>query len=449
VTLWDLGTGGQRELRGHADSAYELAFAPDGAHLATGAADGEVRVWTPATGAARSLRGHAGRIEWLAFAPDGAWLASCADDGQVRLWSIARDEQRLLTGAGSVALAYSGSGDLTSGGVDGVLRQWTSQGAGDPRPAHAGPVYTLAVSQDGAAIASSSDDGVLRIARANPAPEPILWRQASPITALAWHDVRLAWASYDGTVHTWQPGTSEPTLLGRHEADAISLAWSPLGDRIASAGGDGTIRLWAPGAPGADTAVLRGPAGAALRVTWSPDGNRVAATGEDGAVWLWDVGTSAGQPVLRHGQLAYDVRFSGAGDRLASSGWDGSVRVLDLVTDRETTLPGPPGRSYDLAFSPDDAYLAATHADGTVRVWHLASGSSRVLRVAGGVPMRVLFSPDGQTLVAAGRDAPVQSWRAPFFDMPPAEADRLGRWLDSRTSATVSAAGSLASPAAP
>jgi WD40 repeat protein len=46
VRIWDLSTGRERIcLRGHADSAYSLAYSPDGRFLASGSSDGTVRIW--------------------------------------------------------------------------------------------------------------------------------------------------------------------------------------------------------------------------------------------------------------------------------------------------------------------------------------------------------------------------------------------------------------------
>jgi WD40 repeat protein len=58
---------------------HALAFTADGRRLATGGADGTVRVWDPALGRETIvLRGHGGPVTCVAFSPDGARLASAA-----------------------------------------------------------------------------------------------------------------------------------------------------------------------------------------------------------------------------------------------------------------------------------------------------------------------------------------------------------------------------------
>ena len=64
-------------LKGHTDAVRCLAFAPDGALLASGSSDGTVRLWEVASGReATQLRGHVGWVVALAFTPDGLALAS-------------------------------------------------------------------------------------------------------------------------------------------------------------------------------------------------------------------------------------------------------------------------------------------------------------------------------------------------------------------------------------
>lgn len=50
VKLWNAGGGIQKELKGHKDWVYALAYDSKGARLASGSWDGEVRVWDLASG---------------------------------------------------------------------------------------------------------------------------------------------------------------------------------------------------------------------------------------------------------------------------------------------------------------------------------------------------------------------------------------------------------------
>jgi WD40 repeat protein len=58
--------------------------------LASGSADGTVRLWDVATGRqiGSPLSVSTGTVEWVAFSPDGKILASGSDDHTVRLWNV-------------------------------------------------------------------------------------------------------------------------------------------------------------------------------------------------------------------------------------------------------------------------------------------------------------------------------------------------------------------------
>ena len=81
-----------RELaRLDASPAYAVAaaFSPDGSRIATGEADGTVRLWNAATGEEQLiLRGHTALVVDVAFSADGSRLASVGLDGIARVWAL-------------------------------------------------------------------------------------------------------------------------------------------------------------------------------------------------------------------------------------------------------------------------------------------------------------------------------------------------------------------------
>lgn len=70
-----------------------LDFSVDCAMLASGEADGAVRLWSVSNGALFHIfEGHSEDVMSVKFSPDGKHLASGGSDGQVRLWDIRKGQ---------------------------------------------------------------------------------------------------------------------------------------------------------------------------------------------------------------------------------------------------------------------------------------------------------------------------------------------------------------------
>ena len=76
---------------GHAGAVVSVAFSRDGKTLASGSADGTIRLWDLATdrGIGSPLRGGTAPVVSVAFSPDGKALASGSADG-IRSWGVAK-----------------------------------------------------------------------------------------------------------------------------------------------------------------------------------------------------------------------------------------------------------------------------------------------------------------------------------------------------------------------
>ena len=123
-----------RELDSDATLVTSLAFSEDSALLATGSADGGVRLTDLATGERRALiRAHVAIVTDVAFSPDGALVASASVDGSVRLWSSADGSSLAqLEGPASVVSRVMFSPDgtlLTATGSNGAVRVWSAPAA--------------------------------------------------------------------------------------------------------------------------------------------------------------------------------------------------------------------------------------------------------------------------------------------------------------------------------
>jgi WD40 repeat protein len=174
-------------LQGHTDNVTSVAFSPDGMYVASGSLDTTVCVWDTQTGNLwAQFQGHSDSVRSVAFSRNGRWIVSGSRDHSVRIWDIGaslapRNAARCLTG-------------------------------------HLSWVWAVAV---GKGEREGQEDG---------------W---------------IVSGSWDKTVRIWRLDTLDTvtTLLPAEgplakEHSLLSIAVSPIGDRIVAGSYGGTIYIW-------------------------------------------------------------------------------------------------------------------------------------------------------------------------------------------------------------
>jgi WD40 repeat protein len=289
VRVWDATTGRQREdLSG---LGRMVAITPDGTWLAA-TSDGMVRIWDTATGCQRAvLRGLNGGVAAVAFAPNGAWLATVTFDGSVRVWDAATGEQRAVltdhtTKWTNVTIAPDSSWLATAAHRRSVLI-W-DPATGEQRAVltgHTRKVRTVAIAPDSTWLATAAEDRTVRIWDAATGEQ----RAVLTDHTTRWMEVTIApdssWLATTITgrrpVRIWDAATGQQrAILAGPDNLANAMTIAPDSTWLATTGTGGTIRVWDP---------ATGAIGAVMRVdselegcAWSPSGRMIAAAGSAG-----------------------------------------------------------------------------------------------------------------------------------------------------------------------
>jgi RNA polymerase sigma factor (sigma-70 family) len=285
ISLWDASSGKQRlRLYGHKGDVSALAFSPDGKLLASASRfdDQTVRLWNLATG--KELRQYfvpsvpegngtfLGVATWVAFMANGKILAAAGTDRKVRLWDVAtgkellnrvvrglplRSKQGADAGTDFVQeVAYTPDGRtmaLTIGGknihvADVAAGQRLFQfGKDGNTTAH------LALSPDGKTllcggrsrsfrlveIASGKDSHKIDVAV--PKNDEILALASAPDG----RTVAVAAGHFHGWIYLFDVPTGKQLLHLQGAASRVNgLAFSPDGNKLASAQNDATALVW-------------------------------------------------------------------------------------------------------------------------------------------------------------------------------------------------------------
>jgi WD40 repeat protein/tRNA A-37 threonylcarbamoyl transferase component Bud32 len=373
---------------GFSGSPNALQFSPDEASVVSANLDGTVTRWDTLSGRPlETLRGHSNAVQHLLFGRDGKTLFTVSSDGTAIAWDLTgrggvkrtfrfTDDRDFDESFDRHPGRFSPDGRLIAVGLKregiGLWDARTLKQNGSPLLETGGEVKALSFTSDGRTLAAVTGNGQASIWDVESRSLRHGGIQAYGLqvgVAFSKDGTTLATTSSTG-IGLWDPATGES--IGKIPA------YLPFGGVPAFS--DGTLLAVASGGGGAPRAEVwdvakrsrvaameGGPEGDALSVALTPDGERLALGGYGKVVRLWDVRTRKLIHVLDTGRGgATSLEFSADGSILAVSGFgEPAASLWDVATGTRIGPSLTAGRRTAMVdLSSDGRQLLLTLANG-------------------------------------------------------------------------------------
>ncbi len=317
-------------------------------------------------------------------------------------------------------VAFSADGSLlATTGDDGALRLW-DPATGEERAAFefpsGGEVWGPSFSPDGSRVAASwPETEVVRMFDVRAGREVWAASRIAHGTEFSPDGALLAIVQTD--VPDGPAGTTNDNHTRRFAPVVVDATTGETAFTAAAGGGEGG--LTSPDS-GGDPSIANG--GSGRDAAWSPDGRFLATSSVDGTVVVSDAATGSRRFAIEaHTAPVNALAWSPDSGHLATASDDGTARVTEIAADGAGATTSVAAHDTDrglvsVAFSPGgDRIVTGVSGRTSVKVWDVgATGGSEWLNVAGhGVrpgASALAFTPDGDAMVVGGEDGTVASW---------------------------------------
>jgi WD40 repeat protein len=246
---------------------------------------------------------------------------------------------------------------------------------------------------------------------------PEAYRATMPITAVefspdgsqlfvgGYHEITV-WQSADGQLIRRIANVGQRTYAIRFSADGQLLAAA-----CGAPGRLGEVRLYKPES-GELVRVLGMTSDVVFDCAFSPQGDRLATAAADGAVRVFGVADGAEQlTITSHSDWVNAVVWNADGSKLATASRDKTAKVFDAKTgDLLITYNGHNQAVRGVLFHPDGAEVYSAGSDNKVHRWKLADAAKSGETGAGGEVYKL--APGAEFFFAPAADNKVRQFKA-------------------------------------
>jgi WD40 repeat protein len=412
-TWIELLAGTPTSFLDHKQEIQALVFSADSMRLAA-SKFGEFQVWDLSTKprTVAHTEGIGDFVHDLRFASDPRWLVSSG--GGIRVWDTQANPpvSVLLPESKGLRIVLAMNGELVVSDA-GYVWRWRDRQLVRKLPGIEEP-FSLAVSPQGDKIAIGSSTGEVHVFWLA-SDEQKLFHHGDFISSVAFSrdGNTVASASWNRTVQLWDLTGKQEPLRYEHNGKVDALAFSPIGDHLATAGSDKRLLMWGTYWYYTAAPILLGGHdgdGSVTHLVFSPDGSFLVSGGFEPLPRLWR---------LQQLTPGVDVFRGSSYGRFESFAINAQKQLLAAVTrikgpdvwklhhpeSPPVALADAHNNASQVDLSADGAWLASSGVGTDSYLWNLRTPDHepRRLRARAGYKNKVLFSPDSSLI--AGLDA--------------------------------------------